>query len=481
MKNILLLILVAWSTIAFTQKEKSIASKPMSSTDFLSHIQPALDELEIASKGAGYEFRNQISGKQELISPPIQLYDSIVFWKWDEFSFDWTLNSRHVDFEVLPGNKLISYKSQLWDGIVWNDNFLYTNEYDINGNLIYAKSMRWSADKWNNSFMTTYTYNDSNKIERILSQGWNGTDWINSEQRNYVYDDKNNPVIFSSQYWLGNTWNNWRQHFSTFDDDHNEVTVTIQEGDGNLWVNSAFVTSKYDTLGNLIFDSIQIWEVDAWVNSALYQIEFSTTNKRLSQHSQNWVNGEWVESQYVTYQYNGIDSLENLLVEKWMNDHWVIDWKRIYSYDGNDDLIQTNTNLWTGNEWIPLNLRRYTYDNDHFQKSSVLLRFDADGTSYVSGDSTHYYFSILSASDDLANGDELLMVYPNPSTGKFSISHTNAESVEVFNVNGERVYAKSLEKDQASFQIDMGQCPPGIYFIKLQEGIQSFCRKIVVQ
>ena len=483
MKNIFLLILVAWSTIAFTQKEKAQVFKSAPSSDLINSRQTSLEEqgLEASLPGTGTDFRNPTLGYQEMITPPIQSYDSIVFWKWDAFIYDWTLNSRHVDFKLLSGNKLLSYKAQLWDGIAWKDNFLFTNEYDTNGYLIYAETMRWSDDKWTNYSMTTYTYNDSNKIERILSKGWNGTDWINTEQKNYVYDDKNNPVIFYSQYWSGNTWNNLTQHLSNYDDDNNEVNVTIQNGDGNLWVNSGFVTSRYDTLGNLIFDSIQVWEVDSWVNSALYQIEFSSTNKRLSQHSQNWVNGEWVESQYVTYHYNGIDSLENLLVEKWMNDNWVIDWERIYSYDDNDDLIKTNTNLWRANEWIPLNLRRYTYDKNHFQKSSVLLRFDAEGTLYVSGDSTHYYFSILSASNDLASEDERLKVYPNPSTGKFSISHTNAESVEVFNVNGERVYAKIFEKDQASFQIDMGQCLPGIYFIKLQEGRQSFCRKIVVQ
>lgn len=90
----------------------------------------------------------------------------------------------------------------------------------------------------------------------------------------------------------------------------------------------------------------------------------------------------------MTYTYDANDSLATLLVQLWMDDHWVIDWEGTYFYDVNNDLVISNTNLWRANEWIPYIQRRYTYDNNHFQKSSLFLRFNDDGTAYISGDST---------------------------------------------------------------------------------------------
>lgn len=481
MKNVLLLILVAWSIVAFAQNEKPGAFKQVPSNDFINTFQPGPDELEPTRLDEGFNVGNQTSRYTELITPPIQSYDSIVFWKWDTFTYDWRLNSRHVAFEMLPDNKLLSYKAQLWDGIAWKDNLQYRNEYDTRGNLIYTETMRWSGGAWINSTKKIYTYNDSNKLVTYLSKGWDGTDWINSEQRNYMYNAENNLEIYNSKYWDGNAWHNAVQQLFTYDENNHEATLTIQDGDGMLWVNSSFVTSTYDTLGNHIADSIQVWENEVWENSTKYKVEYSPTNKPLIGHSHVWDNGQWVDAQFLTYHYNDIDSLESFLVELWMNNAWVIDWERIYSYDVNNDLIISNTSLWRANEWIPYIQRRYTYDDRHFQKSSVFLRFNDDGTAYVSGDSTYYYFSILSATEDQTEPGNLLSVYPNPSPGKFTICNAEADKVEVFNIAGNRIYTAALHKEQSSFELDLRRHGTGIYVVVLHQGRKMYSCKIEVQ
>lgn len=483
MKNILLLLLIAWSTNAFTQKENSIANQSRASLECYNHIRPDFDELnsEASISGPGYVFGNQRLNYPELITQPIQKYDSIVFWKWDTFTYDWRMNSRHVDFEMLPDNKLLSYKAQLWDGMAWKDNLRYRNEYDTRGNLIYTETMRWSGGSWMNSTNTTYTYNDSSKLVKVLSKGWNGADWINAEQRNYIYNHQSHLEIYNRQYWDENEWKNLVQHFYTYNDNDNEATVTIQIGDGNLWVNSSFVTTTYDTSGYRIADSIQVWENESWKNSVKIQLAYTSTKKFLNQIRQLWANDEWVASQFVTYTYDANDSLATLLVQLWMDDHWVIDWEGTYFYDVNNDLVISNTNLWRANEWIPYIQRRYTYDNNHFQKSSLFLRFNDDGTAYISGDSTLYYFSILSATHDQAEPGHLFNVYPNPSLGKFTISNAEADEVEVFNIAGIRVYATALHKEQSSFEIDLTPHGTGIYFVVLHQGSKMYSRKIGVQ
>jgi len=481
MKNVFLLILVAWSTLAFTQEEKPGTFKSIASTDFIRTIRPGLNELQPSRLDEGFNLGDQTSRYTELTAPPIQRYDSIVFWKWDTFTNDWRLNSRHVDFEVLPDNKLLSYKAQLWDGIAWKDNLRYRNEYDTRGNLIYTETMRWSGGAWMNSTNKTYTYNDSSKIVSVLSKGWNGADWINSEQRNYVYNAENNLEIYNRKYWDGNAWHNGVQQLFTYDENNHEATLTIQDGDGKLWVNSTLVTTTYDTSGNRIADSIQVWENEIWKNSVKIQLAYTSTKKFLNQIQQMWANDEWVESQFVTYHYDANDSLVTLLVQLRMNDHWEIDWERTYFYDDNNDLVNSSTNLWRANEWIPYTQSRYTYDNNHFQKSSVFLRFNDDGTVYVSGDSTLYYFSILSATDAQADAGNLLIVYPNPSLGKFTIRNAEADKVEVFNISGKRVYAAFLHKEQSSFEIDLRRHGTGIYVVVLHQGRKMYSRKIEVQ
>jgi Secretion system C-terminal sorting domain len=64
-------------------------------------------------------------------------------------------------------------------------------------------------------------------------------------------------------------------------------------------------------------------------------------------------------------------------------------------------------------------------------------------------------------------------VYPNPSTGIFTIQSSvasNQWSVEVYNVLGEQVYSNSPEHSGPlanSYQLDLSSNPNGIYFYRV--------------
>ena len=83
-------------------------------------------------------------------------------------------------------------------------------------------------------------------------------------------------------------------------------------------------------------------------------------------------------------------------------------------------------------------------------------------------------------------------IYPNPSDGHFIIdvqsSKFKVQSLDVYNVFGEKVYATSNFKQQtpngtgqASDEIDLSKSPSGIYFAKIYDGEKIYSRKIVVQ
>jgi hypothetical protein len=75
-----------------------------------------------------------------------------------------------------------------------------------------------------------------------------------------------------------------------------------------------------------------------------------------------------------------------------------------------------------------------------------------------------------------------LEIYPNPSTGKFSISlpgNYSTATIQIINSIGEIVYV-SMVTSQTSKQIDLKNLPDGIYFVNVISGHELMRGKIVV-
>jgi PKD repeat protein len=73
-----------------------------------------------------------------------------------------------------------------------------------------------------------------------------------------------------------------------------------------------------------------------------------------------------------------------------------------------------------------------------------------------------------------------IVIAPNPSSGRFSIS-TSIELLDeyfVYNLNGAQVLNGKIEK-QSEFNIDLSSQPKGLYFITLKSGIQTKTLKLI--
>lgn len=73
-----------------------------------------------------------------------------------------------------------------------------------------------------------------------------------------------------------------------------------------------------------------------------------------------------------------------------------------------------------------------------------------------------------------------VIIYPNPSTGKFKIdTKITKGEIAICNVMGEKIYSTSNLK--TSNEINLSNSPKGIYFVKIYDGEKIHTRKIVVQ
>lgn len=74
-----------------------------------------------------------------------------------------------------------------------------------------------------------------------------------------------------------------------------------------------------------------------------------------------------------------------------------------------------------------------------------------------------------------------IIIYPNPSNGKFIIEETNFENgiIEIFDMFGQLIYSESNFNQRK--EIDISGVAKGIYFVRVSGGTMNYTRKIVVE
>ncbi|GAB1403792.1 hypothetical protein MASR1M74_09700 [Lentimicrobium sp.] len=90
------------------------------------------------------------------------------------------------------------------------------------------------------------------------------------------------------------------------------------------------------------------------------------------------------------------------------------------------------------------------------------------------------------ATKPLLSKNVTLKVYPNPSTGQFTVSSSVLSAdvtVKVVSLLGNTVYTKSFGSGSSSFEevINLSHLPAGIYLLSANDGKQQFNERIIIQ
>ncbi|MCO5255152.1 MAG: T9SS type A sorting domain-containing protein [Lentimicrobium sp.] len=122
------------------------------------------------------------------------------------------------------------------------------------------------------------------------------------------------------------------------------------------------------------------------------------------------------------------------------------------------------------------------------QEYNVIVNNPVTGCTNQAEISVYFTFQNCSYGIDETIADNRLQVYPNPSSGGvFNIQieglkgHTD---IEVYSLQGKRIYAEGvtlIQGNSFSSTLSLGNCKPGLYYLRLANEDAVIMRKLIVQ
>jgi ligand-binding sensor domain-containing protein len=88
----------------------------------------------------------------------------------------------------------------------------------------------------------------------------------------------------------------------------------------------------------------------------------------------------------------------------------------------------------------------------------------------------------LDVHEDKGDNSQII-VYPNPSQGKFQIKNNSTDKIkfEINDVNGKLIVQSSLDAYTNLTEIDLRHVSKGIYYIRFEGNKLNYCEKIILQ
>ncbi len=420
-----------------------------------------------------------------------------------------------------------------WDGFSWSQ-----RGNEINGPFLFEQSgFSVSLDSSGNTLATTAPGNgvSGSDIGHTRIYSWNGADWvqkgitINGEENNDLSGasvslsaDGNMVAIGASQNtssghvrvysWDGNSWlqrgndmdgEAGGDRFGTsvnLSSDGNSVAIGADGNNGNggsdagharvyIWNGNAWVQKGNDMDGEGNFDRSGI--------SVSLSSDGNTIGIGAYENDGNGSNGGHVR----IYSWNGSAWIQKGIDLDGLNNDQ-LGYRVSLSADGNVVACGARGNgqndpnnyegyvkvyTWNGSAWIQTGstINQSTYGVTGTDLSSngntlVLGLPFRDGpipnTSYA-GKAKVYQFDTTLGSNDF-NIKNKVMIYPNPTNGKFMVSGITGE-LKIYTVLGKLIYSKT--KLEADTYIDISNQTNGLFFLNITDEQRTITTKVLIQ
>jgi hypothetical protein len=435
-------------------------------------------------------------------------YDSrgnlISYLKETRGPYGWLLSELETFTYDDNGNVLTDLK-QTWVNFFWEKNYLLTYTYDDYGNMLTYLIQKREFNHWTNYNLYEYTYNENHSLVSCLEQYWQSEEWINSCLSTNHFDDRGNLDISIRQVWSGSAWLYSSRNLNTFNQKGSLLTSQVQYWTDYNWVNSELYTYTYDDNEHMLLKLMQYFSNDTWINFILNVNTYDIDGNCLTNCELYWVNEDWTYYSLVTRTFDENANMLSELSQEW-NETWNDITNSLFTYDENGNCTSTTWFSWNSLVWENISRVEYEYTEGMIRGTGFIW----DGAGWINGDAMLslqfmsgdaklplcdwwgsmaevYYTALYTNIPGQVNDDQAsINVFPNPATDVINISWNNLmgqpSTVNIYDLSGklaDNIPGNNLVSGNTEL-VSIDKLSPGMYFIELRSGTQSFIQKFTV-
>lgn len=338
-----------------------------------------------------------------------------------------------------------------------------------------------------------YSYNHQGLPEKAIQYKIIGTNWSPIQQVKYIYNS-NAKLVAKETELFAFSINKWISD-SCFSYEYNSIGLLQNTSVSKCRTRQPLLkqTYEYSPLDELLKEETLIWnsEHDLWRNSDRTLYSYNNLQNPITEVQQKWSEASqvWENNQMTSYTYES--SGENLLQlthQYW--DEWETEWEEEeiveLEYNQKGQIIHYNRYPAQPEEGDPVETETpssidYTYTNQGNPVQVVIGEYNTAANSWSYIEKSEYFWSRHTAGT-IQNAEDKLCFFANPYYPGGVIRCNNLKTdvdytLRVIDQQGRTIHHQQIVNNGA-FQIK-SQIPPGLYFVVVSGGLDSFARKVI--
>ena len=336
--------------------------------------------------------------------------------------------------------------------------------------LVSLLAQQYANSTWHDSAEEEYSYDANGRISEIISGGPNIATGVYSKAV-FSYNSAGAIQHMDDYSWDDNT-SNWGTTPSSMADHYYNSSGKLEK----IVFNSAISGTSLDSF---VYDG----------SGLLTESHFKSSHETAKNINT----------------YNSSGQIIETINSYFSNNNWINRGKDENKYNNAGQISERKGYYWNANtsSWVYLNTITYTYNNGaltekldespSFSSTRTIYTYNTDGTlaeelyqyldgaTWINSDRTLYFYDNTSAINKIEAKD--IDVYPNPSTGMFTVDFNFDETpaqVLVMDIAGKQVFKQHINSGY-TVEVNLQNLDKGIYLLQIAAAGKVDVKKIIVQ